>query len=334
MLFTGPEGVGKEYTAIDFARKLCCSLDTPCSLSGELCEDCRKAARLEHPGIHLVYPTPSRGSGEKEEDDVADLSKILQEKRQDIFATFRFSRKVSIRIARARAIIKRAHTKPFGSPYNIFIIVDAHTAREEVQNALLKLVEEPPEQSILIWITENVESILYTIRSRCQRLRFSPLKKGVVERILRDYYGLDPQVSSRAADLSQGSIKRAKEFAASIDDTARGNVVEFAGRILDAPESWLVERALDLSRGGNRDEVALFLQELALYFRDIMCGDEALCFNVESRESLRDQQDRWPRKSLPKIVEKIIASRDAILRRNANIDSALAHLFLDIRQSR
>ncbi len=188
LLFTGHEGAGKELTAINFARRLCCTEDATCRLDGALCPSCQQALALEHPGIHLIYPTPTQGAREKEGDDDPDISKILEEKRQDLFSTHKFSKKVSIRIARARAVIRRANSKPFGSSHNVFVFVDAHLMREEAQNALLKLVEEPPGHCVLIFITPNPDTILNTIRSRCQQVRFAPLDAGVIEKILVGHY--------------------------------------------------------------------------------------------------------------------------------------------------
>ena len=331
LLFTGPEGAGKEYTAIDFARRLCCEKDPKCSLDADPCESCKRVLALEHPGIHLVYPTPTQGSGEKEGDDETDIGKILEEKREDIFAVPTFAKKVSIRIARARAMIRRANSKPFGSPYNVFIIVDAHAMREEAQNALLKLVEEPPAHAVLILITPNPDTILNTIRSRCQRVRFSPLADGVVERILVDHYGVSREAASVAASLSRGDIRRSRELAADFDDEGRQWVFSLLANVPTAPESWVVERAITIARSTNRDSAARFLDDLAVAYRDVMTGDPALFVNRDKADILEAQTPRWNRKNLPRILDRIIGARDGILRRNLNIEAALVDLFLDIK---
>ena len=161
LLFVGPEGSGKELAAVEFARALCCTSDKTCELGSALCPSCEKAVAFEHPGIHLVHPTPTQGSGEKPGDDETDIGKILEAKREDFFAAYTFPKKVSIRIARARAIIQRANTKPFGSSRNVFVIAKADTIREEAQNALLKLLEEPPSHCVMVFVTENPDAILY-----------------------------------------------------------------------------------------------------------------------------------------------------------------------------
>ncbi len=334
LLFTGPAGSGKEYTAIDFARRLCCAREPKCRLDDDLCESCRSALSLEHPGMHLVYPTPTQGTGEKEGDDETDIGKVLEEKRQDIFSVPAFSKKVSVRIARARAVIRRANSKPFGSPYNVFVFVNAHAIREEAQNALLKLVEEPPAHCVLVLITPNPDTILTTIRSRCQRVRFSQLGDDVVRKLLVEYYGFSEEAAGVAASHARGDIRRAREIAAEYDDEGRQGVFDLIANIGEAPESWVVERALSISRSTNRDSAARFLDDLAVAYRDVMAGDEALFINRDKARILKAEASGSNRKNLPRIVDRIIGTRDGILRRNLNIDAALVDLFLDIKHLR
>jgi DNA polymerase-3 subunit delta' len=332
LLFIGPEGCGKEHTAIDFARRLCCSGKQPCLLDGDLCESCRQAIAFEHQGLHVVYPTPTQGGGEKPGDDEPDIAKVLAVKRADLFDSHRFSKKVSIRIARARAIIRRANTKPFGSTYNVFIVAQADAMREEAQNALLKLVEEPPAHCSIIFTTETPDSILYTIRSRCQRVRFPPLGMDTIESLLCGYYGTQRAVARKVAGLSQGNIRRARELLDEQDDEAREQAYVVLTKLNEASESWIIQNALLLTRGRSRDNVARFLHELASAYRDVMAGDKALFINRDRAKTLAAQVDRWDQKKLPVVLDRIIATRDGILRRNLNMDAALVSLFLDIKQ--
>jgi DNA polymerase-3 subunit delta' len=337
LLFTGPVGTGKEYAAIDFARRILCEREAPCDMAGEasadVCDGCFKISKLEHPGLHIVYPTPTQGTAEKAEDDAADIGKVLEEKRRDIFSDYRFTKKVSIRIARARAVIQRANTKPFGSSHNIFILVDAHTMREEAQNALLKLVEEPPERSILIWITPNPDAILYTIRSRCQHVRFAPLKTKTVEMILTAYYGTDEASARKAANLSQGGIKRAREMLSSDTDEDKELAYDFLAHVLSDTESRVITRAVEFARGASRDGAARMLHELTLAYRDLMCGEEELFINRDQKAFLQKQIPLWRRENLPGIIDRISRAREEILFRNLNIEATLVDLFLAVKRS-
>jgi DNA polymerase-3 subunit delta' len=331
LVFDGPEGSGKEYAAIEFARALQCEKDTLCKLDGTKCASCLRASILEHSGIHLIYPTPTQGSNEDDEGDVGDIAKILEDKRSDIFSVPSFTKKTSIRIARARAVIQRALTKPFDARYHVFIFVDAHAMREEAQNALLKLIEEPPAHAAIVFVTSNPESLLYTIRSRCQRVRFFPLKRTVVEKILTTYYDADPQKAKRAAALAQGSIKRARALVEDADLGDRDAALDLVAGLIKQPESWALAQALIGARSANRESVARVLDEMAVIFRDAMSGDEKLYVNSDVANDIDRVAASWGREKLPGAIESVLETRAQVYLANANIDGALADLFLRLR---
>jgi DNA polymerase-3 subunit delta' len=332
LLFDGPDGSGKEFAAIEFARGLQCEKETPCRLDGPKCVSCLRASILEHPGIHLLYPTPTQGSGEDEEGDVNDLAKILEEKRTDIFASPSFNKKTSIRIARARAIIQRANIKPFDARFNVFILVDAHSMREEAQNALLKVVEEPPPHAVIIFVTSNAEGLLYTIRSRCQRVRFFPLKRAVVERILTEYYGVEAKAAKKAAALAQGSVNRARALLESGDQADRDAALGLLGGLAKNPESWVFSQALIGARGANRESVARVLDQMSLVLRDAMAGDHALLVNADIATDIDRIGAVYGRARIPRAIEMVNETRSAVFFANANIDGALADLFLKLKR--
>ncbi len=335
LLFDGPEGTGKLYTAVDFARRLCCERDEPCDLdSSDLCASCRRAANLEHPGIHVVFPTPSQGAGEDSDGDVADIAAALETRRADIFAAHRFARATSIRIARARATLERAAQKPFESPFDVFVFHDAHRMRVEAQNALLKLVEEPPAHVVLIFVTTNPEAILYTIRSRCQRVRFLPLRAEVVERILRGYYGADAKAARRAAALALGSVTRARDLLESGDDSEREAAVAFVEALASHDAAWALEQALSMGRGANREAVGRFLDDVAVILRDVMAGSDAPRINADLAARLDRLSPAWPTARIPALISAIDRARREITVNNATIDATLAGLFLELARAR
>jgi len=335
LLFTGPEGTGREYTAIEFARSLCCERETACDPgTDDVCSSCLQMSLLEHPGLHLIYPTPTQGSSEGDDGDITDIAKILDEKRQDVFAKYRFSKKASIRVARARATIQQAAGKPFESPYDIFVFNDAHAMREGAQNALLKLVEEPAPHVVVIFTTSNPEGILYTIRSRCQRIRFLPLATEGIENILTSYYDADAKTARRAAAMAQGSIVRAREMVESFDDSERDAAAAFVAGLTKEGESWAIGQALLMGRGANREGVGRFLDEVSLIFRDIMTGDPELHVNRDLSKQLEKLAAHWPQAQLPGVIDRFARARGDILLGNAAIDAALADCFLEVHRRR
>ena len=108
----------------------------------------------------------------------------------------------------------RIALKPFKGGKRIAIIDDADALNEEGANALLKTLEEPPPQSLMILIGTSADKQLPTIRSRCQLIRFRPLDATTIaELLLKDQLASDPAAAAPAAAFSDGSLERARELA-------------------------------------------------------------------------------------------------------------------------
>jgi DNA polymerase-3 subunit delta' len=190
-LFVGPSGIGKRRFALQLAHGLLCTespdaLLEPCGR----CESCRLFASGNHPDLDVVGLQPDRS-----------------ELRISQFVGFDDYLKQP-------ALCHRIAFKPFYGGRRIAIVDDADHFNLESGNCLLKTLEEPPPQSLLILIGTSPSRQLPTIRSRAQLVRFQPLDTQTVERILLEEGLLtDSEAARRAADLSEGSVERAIELA-------------------------------------------------------------------------------------------------------------------------
>ena len=115
----------------------------------------------------------------------------------------------SIKIAQIRELQSDIIIKPH-SKYKIYVINHAEKMTVESQNALLKTLEEPPEYAIIILITNNKESLLPTIKSRCEIIKFLPISIMELKRYLMDR-GVEEKRSALLANFSRGSIEKALE---------------------------------------------------------------------------------------------------------------------------
>jgi len=176
-LFAGPGGVGKRTTAIAFAKALNCRSSY---LNGcDHCDSCRKIENGIHPDVETISP---REGG------------------------------LTISIDQIRKLQRRVSYKPLEGREKVYIIDDAASATEDAANCLLKTLEEPPPQVVLILITENIYRLLPTVRSRCQLILFRQVARTLIEKMLRDEYQMSPEEARSLAWLSSGSIGRALSY--------------------------------------------------------------------------------------------------------------------------
>jgi DNA polymerase III subunit delta' len=189
-LFTGPSGIGKRTFALKLAQSLLCRTNTeelldPC----EKCPSCLQAAAGTHPDVNVV--------SKPEDKSFIPLQLFIGDDEH-----------------RGReGLCHNISLKPFMGGRKIAIIDDADYLNPEGANCLLKTLEEPPPQSVLILIGTSPAKQLPTIRSRCQLIRFRPLSEATVAELLVSR-GLvsNPEDARRLASYSGGSIQRAVEL--------------------------------------------------------------------------------------------------------------------------
>jgi DNA polymerase-3 subunit delta' len=189
LLFAGEEGVGKKLFALEVARALNCR--TP--RDGEACGQCSACTRI----AKLNYP---------ERDDADEWNQIIWTDHPDVGLVVA-PRRV-LRVEQMRQIEKEANFRPFEGKARLFLIDEADKLNDASANALLKVLEEPPPTSYLILITARPAMLLPTILSRCQMIRFAPLKPDEIETHLTKT-NIDKKTARLRARAAGGSMGRA-----------------------------------------------------------------------------------------------------------------------------
>lgn len=213
VLIHGMPGCGKQSLALWLARTRLCSGagPRPC----DRCGSCRLALRHEHPDIHWHFPVPrpKRAHGPER------LAEALEAARHERLAAIRSQplraeggdEIKGIYLAAVFTLRKQAHRRPAMSKEQFFVIGDAEhlvpqEASPEAANAILKLLEEPPDGTRFILTSGKPGSLLDTVRSRALPIYLPPLPAGVVASFLEEECGAGPEAATRAAVLAQGSI--------------------------------------------------------------------------------------------------------------------------------
>jgi DNA polymerase-3 subunit delta' len=215
-LFVGPEGSGTLPMAIAYAQYILCG-----NAKGEnqgANESCNlKFDKLSHPDLHFVYPTVSTEDVKtkpKSIDFISDWRAFITHNPYgslfDWYAVLDVNNKQGlIRVEDASDIVKTLSLKSFEGGYKVMIIWMADKMNVEASNKLLKLLEEPPEKTIFILITEQEEDLIQTIRSRCQVLHFGGLPENTIAATLVSKQQITPQLAATIAHQAQGNYNKA-----------------------------------------------------------------------------------------------------------------------------
>jgi DNA polymerase-3 subunit delta' len=191
MLLYENEGCGALALALAYVQYLNCSNPSGGDSCGE-CPSCRQMAKLIHPDVHFVFPV---NKGPKSSDDKPTSESYVKYWRELALADPYFSEadlqkaigiesKVGlIAVAEAKAIISKLSLASVSDGYKAVIFYLPEKMNQETANRLLKLVEEPPEKTLFLFITHAPEKVLQTIFSRCQSIRVMPLTKEEQARV-------------------------------------------------------------------------------------------------------------------------------------------------------
>lgn len=290
-LFLGPDGVGKRTTSIEFAKAVNCEREKEdCN-----CACCKKIDSANHPDVFIIHPEGESGS---------------------------------IKIGKIRDIIYQASLKPYEAKKRVFIINDAEEMTEEAQNALLKVLEEPPRNHILILTASNIAGLLPTVLSRCRVLRFYSLGQEYIRKFLQQE-GIDESEALLFSHMAMGSLGRAMEFVDKDIITRRDSVVNnFFFR-----KSVLLRESVLKEESSSDTEESLYM--LLCWYRDLLVskftGEGSALLNIDKAAEISSYGSRFTEEKLQRDLLNIIKTIDCI-RRNANPKIALFNMAVELKR--
>jgi DNA polymerase-3 subunit delta' len=296
-IFVGPAGVGKSKAAINLAKLLVCQdprQAEPC----DVCSSCRKADAANHPDIQVLRPDGP-----------------------------------FIKIDAVREACRRLALKGFESSTKVLVISDGAALNEESSNALLKTLEEPSPDTVIIILATSLKAMVPTIVSRCQRIVFSSLQESVISEILRRDHGVAEDEAIYLSRISEGCMEAALRF-------RQENVFVQRNRLM---AGWLKgEMGLWDSQGRgasemkeSRQETEMGLYLLASWLRDILvakiAADKKYFINADRFDDIIHFSRKLNHDELEGAL-KLVAQTTADIRANVNTRLALARLNSELQR--
>jgi DNA polymerase-3 subunit delta' len=303
-LWAGPEGSGKKTYALALVRSLFCKEGPQCPG----CATCKQVLNKTHPDLFWVdrdYFWSDDPEDRKKQGIVVDVAKRLSEK------------------------LNRA---PFSAPLKVAVIPNAEELNKDAQNVLLKTLEEPPANSLIILLAEKTGDFLPTVLSRCRLVRFPALPPATLEGILVRDYGWKKPEALKAAEEANGNLTLALKLGDENWAQFRDKVCADFDKAFQGPdEEWLAlvgeydqwepdflgDRELTATQRKGEVLTAAFQVYLALWSRRLWGGAE-----VPAKLA-----------TLPAdVVLKCLQKHQDMIPMNLSSKMVMDHLFLELRE--
>ncbi|NDF97561.1 MAG: hypothetical protein EB101_01230 [Chitinophagia bacterium] len=304
LLLLSKEGSGALPLAIAFAQYLVCETvasqggKTPCGT----CPACNKATQLIHPDIHFSYPTVTKKPGEKPiaTDFITEWRSFIQlNPYGNLFDWIEMIKSKEnsqgkITSEECNDIIRKLSLKSFESPWKILIMWLPELMGNE-GNKLLKLIEEPPVNTLLMLVSENEAQLLPTIVSRCQLLKVPTLETAAIEKALIERNNTPASLAAQLAPLCEGNYREALQLVQHAEEDWQLLVRDWLNAILKtgpvAQTKWVEE----ISRLGREKQ-----KQFVRYFIHLL--EQALHLRIRGSEHLISEKERDFAERLNKIA--------------------------------
>ncbi|MBF0495053.1 MAG: DNA polymerase III subunit delta' [Deltaproteobacteria bacterium] len=294
-LFTGIDGIGKRTTALELAKAVNCTHP----VAGDSCGTCQSCGKIEaglHPDVRMIEPNEGANN---------------------------------IKIEQIREIKRWMRFRPNEGHYRVTIIPGYYPLTDEAANALLKTLEEPPQDNILVLTAVDRKKVLATIASRCQQIPFNPLSETLVAEFIAEKYKLDYDQARLSALMASGSLKWAGIFAKADFFRLREDFVALMSRQGRTELSRVFSLSKRLSQ--LKEDLNDFFYLMKLLYRDelILASDGASTgvTNFDHLEVLQELARDEPGLLIFDKLDRINRAERAILR-NANRQLTLDTLLI------
>ena len=299
-ILNGERGSGKKMLANLFAMTLLCETgdNEPCGK----CHSCKQAESGNHP----------------------DIIRVTHEKPNSI----------SVDDIRTQ-VNNTVDIKPYQGPYKVYIIPQADMMTPQAQNAILKTIEEPPSYAVFLLLTENAETLLPTINSRCVMLKLRNIKDTLIKKYLMENLEIPDYKADMCTAFAQGNMGRAIMLANSDHfNEIREEAVQLLKHISEMELNEIVAAVKNISV--YKLEITHYLDIIMIWYRDVLLYKatkeiDKVVFK-DQLQSIKEQARKSSYEGIELILESLEKAK-ARLKANVNFDLVMELLFLTIKEN-
>lgn len=285
-LFSGIDGIGKKFLALTLAKALNCKNKILDSCDG--CISCKKIDNNIHPDVKIIEPEGN-----------------------------------IIKIDQIRRLKKDLSYRPFEGEKKVLIINETEKMNHHAANSLLKTLEEPALDTLIILITSQGHKLLPTITSRCQRIRFNSIPPDLIAQIVRDKLHIDDKRAHLLASLSEGSIIKALKMNNDV-------LLEYRKKLANNISTFSLNRINQLFQfaeelNNQKDILPDILEFFKTYFRDLLVIKEGLSgkklINADLEKNLNAHSSKFSSKDLLSKIKTVNDTQQMLM---GNVNKRLA----------
>jgi DNA polymerase-3 subunit delta' len=253
-LWLGREGSPNLTLALAYATFLNCeNRDENSADSCGTCASCYKYDRYIHPDLHFVFPTATTKQITKREEAVSsaflkEWREFLKNKPYGNLADWAGelgaeNKQCIIPVQEGRNIIKNLSLKSFEATYKVMLIWLPELMNVSAANAILKILEEPPEKTVFLLVAQQIEQVLPTILSRTQLVSVRPYTDAELVAVLERQYGIPTEKARQTALLANGNLNQALRMAEAADQTGQNTFREWMRHCFKSDITALIKEA-------------------------------------------------------------------------------------------
>jgi len=337
ILLSGSKGIGKLLNALKISNALVCK-NRQDGLACSNCSSCRKAVKLIHPDIHYTFPTV--GKDAQSDSFLNEWRGMIQtnpfSSLSDWIATIDAEKKKqgNINKAECKNIIKKINLKAFEGGNKVSIIWLPEFLGKE-GNRLLKLIEEPPENSYFIFVCDDTDKLLGTIISRCQIIGLTRFSEEDTEQILLKHFDAKETEVKTIVAISDGNLNHAIKMISSGVDGNFERLTSFL-RTSYAGNQYPIFEFCDELSNLSKQEITSFLEYFAHFLRECLRMNYLPQENIKLQTKEREFANKFSTFLSPEIIElmlKRISENTYYIERYANIKLLMITLSIELSKT-